>query len=152
MEKWNEADYSGEFEDVLQLIARLGISITSLVDPVLRKDIELTIQNSNEIPAYDLSAALQIISKIEIDSNALLHTPDQKKLLQQRIQEGPLTENHLIVVKLCCDSEVHGTSVAGHENKTQNLLIRPSGESDPLSKSSLSAVGISETRGQAHRL
>jgi hypothetical protein len=113
----NEADYSIEFEDVIQLIARLGISIKSLVDPLSRKEIEATIQKSNEIPTYDCTAALQLISKIELDCNAMLHTPDQKKMFHQKIKDGPLTENHLFVVKLLCYSEVHDTSMAVHKSK-----------------------------------
>ena len=49
----NEGDYSKEFDDVLQLIARLEISIKSLVDPHLRKEIEATMQHSNEITPHD---------------------------------------------------------------------------------------------------
>jgi hypothetical protein len=45
----SEADYSKEFEDVLELMARLAINIKSLVDPLLRKDLEATVQHSNEL-------------------------------------------------------------------------------------------------------
>jgi hypothetical protein len=47
----SEADYSKEFDDVLQLIARLAISIKSLVDPRLRKEIEAMVQqiDSNQM-------------------------------------------------------------------------------------------------------
>jgi hypothetical protein len=101
----SEADYSKEFEDVLQLISRLAISIRCLVNPLLRKELEASVQQSDEITTHDCAAALQLISKIELDDNYLVHTSDRKELLQQRIREGPLTENHLLVLKLLCESE-----------------------------------------------
>jgi hypothetical protein len=107
-----EADYSKEFEDVLELMARLAISIKSLVNPLLRKDVEETVQHLKEITSYDRAAGLQLISKAEVDDKSLVHTPDRMQLLQQRIIEGPLTENHFLVLKLLCESEVHDTSKA----------------------------------------
>jgi hypothetical protein len=118
----SEADYSKEFDDILQLIARLAINIKSLVDPLLRKEIEATVQHSKEITAHDCAAALQLTSKIELDDKSLVHTPDRKKLLQRRIREGPLTENHLLVLKLLCESEVHETSMAANEDKAPVAL------------------------------
>jgi hypothetical protein len=111
------ADYSKEFEDVLELMARLAISIKSLVDPQLRKEVEETVQHSNEITMHDCAAALQLTSKIEFDDQFLAHTSDRMMLLHQRIIEGPLTENHFLVLKLLCESEVHDTSVAVNEDK-----------------------------------
>ena len=111
----SEADYSKEFEDVLQLIVRLAISIKTLVDPLLRKEFEAAVQHSDEITAHDCAAALQLIGKIELDDKSLVHTPGRKNLLQQRIGEGPLTENHLLVLKLLCEAEV--ASMAVNEDK-----------------------------------
>jgi hypothetical protein len=113
----SDADYSKEFEDILELMARLEISIKSLVVPLLRKGIEEAVQHSNEITRYDCAAALQLTSKIEVDDKSLVQTPDRMKLLQQRIIEGPLTENHFLVLKLLCESEIHVTSIAVKEGK-----------------------------------
>jgi hypothetical protein len=113
----SETDYSKEFEDILALMARRAISIESLVDPLLRKDVEETVQHSNDITWYDRAAALQLTSRIEVDDKFLVHSPDRMQLLQQRIIEGPLTENHFLVLKLLCVSEVHDTSTAVNEDK-----------------------------------
>jgi hypothetical protein len=113
----SEADYSKEFEDILALMGRLAISIKSLLDPLLRKDVEETVQHSNNITRYDRAAALQLTSKIEVDDKLLVLTPDRMQLLQQRIIEGPLTENHFLVLKLLCESEIHDTSMAVNEDK-----------------------------------
>jgi hypothetical protein len=113
----SEADYSKEFEDILELMARLAINIKSLVNPLLRKDIEATVQHSNDLTQYDCAAALQLISKIEADDKFLVHTPDRMQLLKQRINEGPLTANHFLVLKLLCESEVHDTVMAVNEDK-----------------------------------
>jgi hypothetical protein len=110
----SESDYSTEFEDVLQLIARLSINIKSLVDPLLRKDIEATIENSNELNPHDSAAVLQLISTIELDEKSFLNASDRKKL-QQRVTEGPFTENHFLVLKLLCESEDRKTSMALNE-------------------------------------
>jgi hypothetical protein len=69
-----------------------------LVNPRLKKKIEARVQQSDEITRHDCAAALQIISKIEPDENSLVHTSDRNELLQQRMREGPLTENHLLVL------------------------------------------------------
>ena len=118
----SEVDYSKEFDELLQLIARLAISIKSLVDPLLRKEIEATVQHSNDITAHDCAAALQLISKIELDDKSLVHTPDRKKLFQQRISEGPLTENHLLVLKLLCEADSEVTSMNMNEDKAFEVL------------------------------
>ncbi len=113
----SESDYSKEFEDVLELMARLAISIKSLVDPLMRKNVEETVQHSNNVSRYDRAAALQLTSKIEVDDIFSVHPPDRMQLLQQRIIEGPLTENHFLVLKLLCESDVHDTSIAVNEDK-----------------------------------
>jgi hypothetical protein len=111
-----EADYSKEIEDVLQLIVRLEIDVKSFVDPHLRMDIEAALQQSNEITQYDRAAGLQLISSIELasDFKSLVHTPesgpDRQRILQQRIRNGPFTEDHSLVLMLLCDSD-HNTSL-----------------------------------------
>ena len=112
----NEADYSKEFEDILQLMARCEISLKSFVDPGLRKEIQEIVQHSNEISAHDCSAILQLISRFELNESLLEHSPDQMKLHQQRIEKGPMTEFHFLVLKLMCKSEVKDTSMAMKED------------------------------------
>jgi hypothetical protein len=137
----SEADYSKEFEDVLELMARLAISIKSLMDPLLRKDVEESVQHLNDITMYDRAAALQLTSKIEVDHKFLVHTPDRMQLLQQRIIEGPLTENHFLVLKLLCEPEVQ---IAVNEDKA---LVSPEAASQQaIQSTSHSDSEISEDK------
>ena len=117
----NETDYSKEFEDILQLLARLAINIKSLFDPLSRKDIEASVENTSVISTQDHAALLQLISKIDLDDKSLVYTPDRTRLLQQRVREGPLTENHFLVMKLLSDSEIHAKTVATNEDMQENI-------------------------------
>jgi hypothetical protein len=101
------------------------------MDPQLRKDFEAAVQNSNEIARNDFAAALQLISKLEVDDTLLNHTQDRMKLLQTRIGEGPLTENHFRVLKLLCDSEVHTTSIPVNPEAASQPTIQDTLHSDP---------------------
>jgi hypothetical protein len=115
----DKADYSKEFEDVLDLLARLKISTDSFVDPALRKNLERTIQHSEV--TNDFAAVLQLISKFELENKSVEHFPDRVQFLQQRIRAGPLTENHLFVLKLLCNSDISGTSISEESDRYTSL-------------------------------
>ena len=141
----SEADYSKEFEDVLELMARLAISIKSLMDPLLRKNVEESVQHTN-VTRYDRAAALQLTSKIEVDDKFLVHTPDRMQLLQQRIIDGPLTENHFLVLKLLCEPEVQ---IAVNEDKA---LVSPEAASQQaIQSTSHSDSEISEDKASCDK-
>jgi hypothetical protein len=119
----DNSDYSVELEDILQLMARSDIKIQSFVDPHLRNELENKIQNSNEISCGDHAAILQLISRIEIESTTslALPTPERIKLLQQRILEGPFTENHSVVLKLICNNE-YRSETNQEDQESQGIL------------------------------
>jgi hypothetical protein len=119
----DNSDYAVELEDILQLMARSDIKIQSFVDPNLRNELERKITNSSEISNVDHAAILQLISRIEIESTTslALQTPERINLLQQRILEGPFTENHSVVLKLICNNELR--SEANQENQESQGIL-----------------------------
>ncbi len=114
----DQADYAVEFEEILQLMARTETSIMSFVDPHLRNELETKLLKLEDMSS-DHVAILQLLSRIELNSNknspSTLQTPDRTKLLQKRISEGPLNENHSLMLKLICQSEF--PSNKGPENQ-----------------------------------
>jgi hypothetical protein len=107
LDEKDQTHYAVEFEDILQLMARTETSIKSFVDPHLRNELESKLQNLNYM-SPDHAAILQLISRIELDLNqelSSLQTSERMDLLHKRIREGPLTENHSLVLKIICESE-----------------------------------------------
>jgi hypothetical protein len=108
----NQIDYSKEFEEVLQLIVGLGISIESFVEPQLRKDVEEIIKSLNEITAQDHSSDLCLKHRLQYSKKRSVDTSmaDEKQMTQHRIIEGPFKEVHLHIFQLICESEIRNRS------------------------------------------
>jgi hypothetical protein len=145
----NEADYSIEIEEVLLLFAELGIRIKSLLDACSRKDIETYIEHSNEISAHNRAAMLQLLSKIEIEEELTILTHDRIEILQRRMKEGPLTENHSVILKLICESEredatVNASSIEAMEVTDGRVADKPA--KSCLSRLLANEAEIKETR------
>ena len=119
-DQMDNSDYSKELDNVLVLIAGLNISIESFVVPRMRREMEATIECMEEISSHDRAAALQLISRVELDDNQSLCSPERKKILQMRISQGPLTEVHFLVLKLMCESEVHIRLMTLNQEKAFN--------------------------------
>ena len=139
MDQINSADYSKALEDVLQLISGLGISIKSFFDPCLRKEIQASIQHSNEITPHDQAAVLQIIRTLEGDTKSLIHSTEQKDFSQHQIGEGPLTELHFLAMKLIFESEIQD-SIAVNGNKTADLFEIPKKSTNFVASQSASEI------------
>jgi hypothetical protein len=136
-DRMNGADYSIELEEVLQLLAELGIGIKSLLDARSRKDIEVVIQNSDNVSAHNCAAMLQLLSKIEIEEDLSVLTSDRLETLQQRICKGPFTENHSVVLKLVCESE-RDIAIHTPSNKAPDTADEP--VPDVPARSNLSSI------------
>jgi hypothetical protein len=109
-------DYSKEYHDVLQLISRLDISVSWLIDAYLRRVVEARIEGCQEISTYDRAAALQLISAMELNDDLKDQSPDRQLLLQQRIMEGPLTEIHSRILRQICRPDQFEISIPSIKN------------------------------------
>jgi hypothetical protein len=98
-------EYSVEYDEVLQLMGRLNISISWLVDAYLRQVVEARIEDCQDISTHDRAAGLQLISVLELKESLDDQPSDRKMLLQKRVAEGPLTEIHSLILRQICRPE-----------------------------------------------
>ena len=109
-------NYSKEYDEVLQLISKLQISVSWLADAYLRQALEARIEASEGISAYDRAAALQLLSEIELEENLADQFSDRKTLLEQRIAGGPFTEIHSRMLKQICCQEIFDIPIPKYGN------------------------------------
>jgi hypothetical protein len=115
------SEYSAEYDEVLQLIGRLNISVGWLVDAYLRQVVEARIEDCQDISAHDRAAALQLISAMELKENLDDQPMDRKMLLQQRVAEGPLTEIHSRILRQICRPETFEISLPKKGSSAEGL-------------------------------
>ena len=102
-----ENPYSTELEEIIQLLARTEVQISSFFDIDARRVLEEATDQSTDLDENDRAAILQLISKIEIESSLYSFlSDDRKQQLQERISKGPFTENHSLVLNLILDNEL----------------------------------------------
>jgi hypothetical protein len=138
-------DYSKEYDEVLQLLSRLQISVSWLVDAYLRQALEARIEASEEISAYDRAAALQLLGGIELDEDLADQSSDRKTLLEQRITRGPFMEIHLRILKQICRTDTLEILFPKSGN-SHDFICAPDESCKPTSEmSTMGEFGLSDS-------
>jgi hypothetical protein len=101
------AVYSRSIDDIMQIMARAGIGIDHFVNLILKKQLKAKMMGPNSLSWYDCSAILQMIAFTEIDKVTFpggehVEIPEIRTAIARSAQDGPLTENHLQMLRIIC--------------------------------------------------
>jgi hypothetical protein len=94
-------------------MARAEIGIENILDEKLKRQLKSKLSGPNKLSLYDCAAILQMISFIELDLQACAQILNADGLhkntspMKDSVQEGPLTRNHLQVLRVLCRPDLH---------------------------------------------
>jgi hypothetical protein len=107
--KWSEVSpYSKELDDITGLISRTKLSIHSFTDSERLQLLEQRPQESNEdeieVSEVDRAAISQLIRRasFELQDGRALQSDLKGETTESKMPDGPLTEDHWLVLKLMC--------------------------------------------------
>jgi hypothetical protein len=104
------AFYSQSIDDIMQIMAKAGIGIEHFVDLNLKKQLKSKMMGPNSLSWYDCNAILQMIAFTEIDKVTFpggehVEIPEFRTAIARSAQDGPLTENHLQMLRIICRTD-----------------------------------------------
>ena len=107
----NAAFYANENDDIMQILSRAEIGIEHILNENLKGQLKSKLLGPSNMSSYDCTALLQMIAFIELDFGLSAQNSNADKLpvdshLKSSARVGPLTENHLQVLRLLCKPDL----------------------------------------------